>query len=315
MKQFLKPAALLAAALAVTASATFAQKTENVIIRKKGEAKEKITVVIDGDKITVNGKDVKDYKNENIGVDVTISPERPGKKSYEITRTPKPPRAGGWNSELKDFNFSFGSNKAFLGVTTTKDDKGAKINEVTKESPAEKAGLKLNDIITKIGDTKIEDADDLYAAVGKYKANDKAEITYLREGKEQKLSVALGENKNNVFKSFNWSGDDNMKGIFDGNEFIFNRKPRLGLQVQDLEEGNGVKVLEVDEETPAAKAGLKEGDIVTDINGKQVKDVTALKEETKDLKEGDSVKINFKRNGSSQSADIKIPKKLKKADL
>lgn len=321
IKHFLKPALLLTA-FAITTSAAIAQKSESVIIRKKGEAKEKITVVIDGDKITVNGKDVKDYKNENIDVDIMLAPPMPpaapGTRSLTIARPPMPPRpphAGGWSSNMKDFNFAFSSNKAFLGVITTKDEKGAKISEVTKESPAEKAGLKLNDIITKVGDTKIEDADDLYAAVGKYKADDKVEITYWRDGKEKKVTVTLAENKSTGIKTFNWSGDDNLNGMFDGQNFVFNRKPRLGLQVQDLEEGTGVKVLDVDEETPAAKAGLKEGDIVTEINGKSIKDVSALTDEIKDLKEGDTFKVNYKRNDNSQSAEVKIPKKLKKADL
>ena len=39
-----------------------------------------------------------------------------------------------------------------------------------------------------------------------------------------------------------------------GNEFNFSRKPRLGLQIQDIEEGKGVKILDVDSNTPAARA-------------------------------------------------------------
>ena len=46
--------------------------------------------------------------------------------------------------------------------------------------------------------------------------------------------------------------------------------PKLGISVQDTDDGKGVKVIEVDEESNAAKAGVKENDIITNFNGKEV---------------------------------------------
>jgi serine protease Do len=97
--------------------------------------------------------------------------------------------------------------------------------------------------------------------------------------------------------------------------FNIGRKPKIGLQIQDVEEGKGVKVKEVDEDTPASKAGFKEGDIITEVNGKQVEGVDDLRSEIKDVKEGDTVKMKFKRGGTTQTAEIKLPKRLKTADL
>jgi serine protease Do len=59
---------------------------------------------------------------------------------------------------------------------------------------------------------------------------------------------------------------------------VFNRRPRLGLEIQDVEEGKGVKILDVDSETPAAKAGLKKDDVISDIDGKTIASVEDLKE-------------------------------------
>jgi serine protease Do len=100
-----------------------------------------------------------------------------------------------------------------------------------------------------------------------------------------------------------------------GGVFGASRKPKIGLQIQDVEEGKGVKVQEVDENSPAAKAGLKEGDVITEVNGKPVDGVDNVRSEIRDIKEGDILKVKYNRNGSSQSADIKLPKKLKTADL
>jgi serine protease Do len=63
----------------------------------------------------------------------------------------------GGGAKMFGDNFVFsGGNRALLGVVSEKNDNGAKITSVTKESAAEKAGLKKDDIITKVGDTKIE---------------------------------------------------------------------------------------------------------------------------------------------------------------
>jgi serine protease Do len=204
-----------------------------------------------------------------------------------------------------------------LGVTTESSDDGAKVTEVSKESGAEKAGLKKDDVITRVGDRKIDSPDDLVDAISNYKPNDKINLTYKRGGKESSASITLSENKSKTSAySFGGDGDWNMAAPkLDGNFFSFNRKPKIGLQIQDLEEGKGVKIGEVEENTPAAKAGLKEGDVITEINGKLVDGVDNVKTEIKDLKEGDVVKVKYNRNGNAQTADIKIPKKIKTADL
>ena len=79
--------------------------------------------------------------------------------------------------------YSADANLAMLGVTTQKDEKGVLVQSITKESAAEKAGLKENDIITKIDDTKISEPDDLSAAIKEHKPGDKVKVTYLRDKK------------------------------------------------------------------------------------------------------------------------------------
>jgi serine protease Do len=213
-----------------------------------------------------------------------------------------------------NFSFAFGGNKAMLGVNTEKADNGVRITDVTKESAAAKAGLQKDDVITKVGDKKIEDADDLYSAVGKYKPEDKVDVTYLRGGKENKVTATLGKNVTSTVWSEGLAPTisyDRVGGF--GTTFL--RRPRLGIQIQDTEDNSGVKVLDVTEETPAAKSGLKDGDIIYEINGKAVKSLDEIREETKDLKEGDTLKIKYKRGGGSESTEIKFPKRLNKASL
>ncbi len=296
-------------------------KEEEIIIRKKGDKKEKTTIVIDGEKITINGKPMEDYNDK----DITIMKMKRSGAPVSGRMNPRERVMGipGADMEgMQHFGPMMAGNKALLGVTTEKTADGAKVITVAKESAAEKAGLKKDDIITKVEKEAIETPEDLMEAISKHKPSDKVDITYKRNGKEDKVLATLGENKN---MSFNFNLDDNNFKFemperaygpsLNGNMFSWNRKPKIGMQIQDVEEGTGVKVNDVDDDSPASKSGFKEGDVITGINGKQVEGVDDLKTQLKDLKEGDSVKVDFKRNGKTQSAEIKIPKKLKTADL
>ena len=93
------------------------------------------------------------------------------------------------------------------------------------------------------------------------------------------------------------------------------RGPKLGLSVQDTDDGKGVKILEVDEDSYAAKAGLKEEDIITEIDGKAVNSVDQVSKIVRDSKEKPSVMMKLQRGGKTQNIEVKIPRKLKSADL
>lgn len=302
---------LTAALTAFTIGAVSAQ--ENVIIRKNKDSKEKTTVVIDGDEITVNGKPLKEYKGNDVEV-VTGKPSfRSLSGTYTMPRIPSVPRGGVQAFGADNVWFS-SSNSAMLGVNTEKADDGVKVTEVTKESAAAKAGLMKGDVITKVGDKKVEDSDDLYEVIGKYKPEDKVDVTYVRDGKTSTVSATLGKNKTSTV----WSSQGLAPSIaFDniGSTFYFPRRPRVGIQIQDTEDENGVKILDVDENTAADKAGLKEGDIITEANGKAVKNLADIREEMKELKEGDTLKLKYKRGGTAQTAELKFPKRLEKANF
>jgi serine protease Do len=320
------------------------KETQEIIIRKKGDKDTKITVEINGDKVTVNGKPLSEFKDG----DVTIN-----KRNIKI-----------WDGHN---NFSFtpndmevylngplrgrmgGESRALLGVTTdneeydSKKSEGAVITNVNKGSAAEKAGLKEGDIITKINDKKITDFESLTEAVGSYKPKDEVTVYYKRNGKENSAKAILGETKGfgsmsysfsgprgNVRSftipprvkvepipnfDFNWNGQGDIEGNHFFGEGIFGGHQRLGLKIQDTEEGNGVKVLDTEKDSPAEKAGLKKDDVVTEIGGKKVSNTDEAREQLHDNAEKAAYTIKAKRNGNEMSFDIKIPKKLKTADL
>ena len=316
-------AALLLAVLAGSVSAQTKEKPkekkESITIRKKSDDKEKLTIVIDGDNITVNGKPVEDLKDEDIEVirnkAINIGPRLKGRIAPGV--------------RMQRFSDDFGANakpRPLLGVISEKNEKGAKIVEVNKESAAEKAGLQKDDIITRIDDNTIESSEDLYKTIGQYKPADKVSVTYLRNGKQATTTATLGKGSSPEIRSFNYNGDSfnrdfnfdmpQLRGL-DNFNFDMNmaRRPKLGVGIQDLETGKGVKVIEVENESAAAKAGLQTDDIVTELDGKAINSVDELRAKLREIKEGDTLKLTYLRGGQARTADIKFPRKLKTADL
>jgi serine protease Do len=293
-------------------------ESQNIIIHKKGPVKEKITVVIDSNNVTINGKPVDDFKSDDIDIVTEDSPDM--SFNFSGSGVNAFPRIAPQIRAFRDGMERIKANSAFLGVMSEKTEQGAKVTDVTKESAAAKAGLKEDDIITKIDNTSISDPDDLYKAIGQYKPDDKITITYLRDGKQQTAQAVLGKSKQ--VRVYSWNSPNGEFDLKDFSPHNFNfswdsDKPRLGIEAQDTEDGNGVKITDVDddEDAPAAKAGLKKDDIITEVNGKAITSVDDLKESVKDVKKGDTIKITIKRNNQTQTVDVKFPKELKTIDL
>ena len=219
-------------------------------------------------------------------------------------------------------------NKAFLGVSTETSSEGALVVEVSPESPAAKAGLAEDDIITQVNKDPIKKQSDLYAAIGKYKEGDKVTIEYLRDGKKNKKEIVLAKNKMEARTELYEFVPDNFNQNFNKNIrkgyalpnlpnldeiFVNTKKPKLGISIEDLEEGNGVKITAVNEASPASKAGLKIGDIITSIDKHEVKEVNDIKWQYFDA--GQTLKLSIMRNKEVKTIEVKIPKKINSADL
>ncbi len=91
--------------------------------------------------------------------------------------------------------------------------------------------------------------------------------------------------------------------------------PRLGLSIQDTDDGKGVEVINVDEDGNAAKAGIKEDDVITHVNDKEVNSADEISKLMKENKDKVSVRMQVKRDGKTQNIEVRIPRKLKTANL
>lgn len=198
---------------------------------------------------------------------------------------------------------------------------GARIKSLTDDSGAEKAGLKAGDIITKIDNETVKEDGDVARAIRARKPGDKVKVTIIRDGKEQVITAELTA----------WRGV-NFGHRFNMNDFnvhvtppaapsvphaygaVYGR-PRLGISIQDTEDGKGVKVQDVDEDTPAEKAGLKENDIITKVDDEAVNSTDDLRRITSRARQGSTFTFTVLRDGKEQKLEVKFPRKLKSANL
>lgn len=301
---------------------------DEIIIKRKNNQDGKVTVEIKDGEVWVDGKkmeeydgDISVYRRKIRPVDGNTFPFNSPHRGLQLFNNDNDDKGGG--------NFNFGS-KALLGVITEKKEAaGVTIREVSKDSPAEKAGLRKGDVITAIDADKIAEPQDLFEKIGEHDPGDKVTVTYLRNKKENKTTATLDERKG--FGAFNFTpapnqGNDNNYFRFRGpgnsqpfgdnfNWFDNRNETRLGLSVQDTEDGKGVRVLDVSEGSAAAKAGFKEDDIITELAGTEVNSAKDVANAYRENKDKGTLTAKVKRDNKVQQLTITVPKHLNKADL
>jgi serine protease Do len=330
-----------AIAIIATTHVSFAQterKSEEPIIQKKemiimGDDGQKMEmkVEIKGDKVILNGKEIEDIGNGKMKVD--------GQKKIIILN----------GNDILDKNLSLSDNKnieetidsiAVLGVMTETDEAGAKIENVVKESAAEKAGLEVGDIITAIDNKKIDGHKALAETIQSHQPNDLVKVSYLRNGKKKSTTCTLQskkrvERKITIIKN-GTKTDDNveifqMPNITDGsidvsgmvkglnledlNLKLFSNKQKLGIKIQDTEDETGVKVIEVTKEGLGEKSGLLKDDIISEIAGEKIKNTDDARYKLSEAAEKKAYNVKVMRSGKEVSIEIKNPKELKTVDL
>ena len=310
--------------------APVAKKSEEIIIRKNDNIDKKMIIEIDGDKVTVNGKPLSEFHDGNVTI---MKRDMRDRRSNNFLYTPD-------NVEMQyDLNdMGDARPRPFLGVLSTKGDNGAKITEVVKGSAAEKAGLVSGDVITKIDDKKVESPEELMDVVKAHKPGEEVKVYYLRDNKKKDTKAKLEESKTKKstmmfkgnpgmngkdfdFKMPNMQNMDKMPGMQNRLNRNFNfmygnaDKPKIGIKIEDTENGDGVKILNVEEGSPADNAGLKKDDVITSFNGDKINSVGEIMSNLDANPEKEKMDIKARRNNAEMSFEVKIPKKLNSAEL
>jgi len=150
--------------------------------------------------------------------------------------------------------------------------KGALISEVFENSPADKGGLKVGDVVRSINGKIVEDANDLRNTVAMLRPGENADFEILRDGKNLKLKINIALRDENNLAGVTPNSKDSEKKTESG-------KNAWGIQAAELtkaqkkeaglsESSAGVLVVFVEEKSPASKAGVRPGDIILVANNR-----------------------------------------------
>jgi Do/DeqQ family serine protease len=159
---------------------------------------------------------------------------------------------------------------------------GALVSAVQPGGPADKGGLKRGDVITSIDGEPVRDGNVLRNHVAELQPGTRVEVRVLRDGKPQSLTLTLGE----LAPTRGPADEDGQPGKQDSTGFGLSVQPLTPEQVRrlDLDVTSGVLVADVQPSSRAAEAGLRRGDVIEEVDGKDVDSVDTLRSA---LKSGD----------------------------
>jgi C-terminal processing protease CtpA/Prc len=210
-------------------------------------------------------------------------------------------------------------------------ERGVLLGRIVPDSPAAKAGLKDNDVITEINGQRVEGEAQFRRMIHEIPAGRSAQFTVWRDGKAQSINVTLGksEERGNMWfktapRAFSFQLPKveipelaPMPGMDWNYGMLAGTRPRLGIDAEDLSgqfgtyfgapDGEGVLVREVNSGSPAEKAGVKSGDVITALNGERIRSLGDLREKLAAKREDNTVKLGVLRNKSEMTLTVELP--------
>jgi serine protease Do len=180
------------------------------------------------------------------------------------------------------------------------NSRGALVAHVASDSPAERAGIKVGDVIVEYAGKPIKDSTDLPILVARTDVGKSATVRVLRDKKEIPLTVTVGELKDEevVASVPEKQGDFGLT--------VQNLTPEVA-QSLGIERAQGVVVTSVQRGSPAEDAGLRRGDVILEIDRKPVRNLSDYRTAVSGLKKGESALFLVQRGQNTSFVALKVP--------
>jgi len=216
------------------------------------------------------------------------------------------------------------------------EERGAVLGRIVPDSPAAKGGLKENDVVLEINGQRVEGTEQFRRMIREIPSGRTASLTVWRDGRSQNMKVTLGRQDSSKLKvlsqmpkSFSFSMPElqvmpDLSGLDRLRTFtmVSPGHPLLGIDAENLEgdfgrffgapDGEGVLVREIFAGSPAAKAGLKAGDVITSVDGERVRGASELREKLLTRKENKAIQLGVLRNKTEITVSVELPQRDEK---
>jgi serine protease Do len=202
---------------------------------------------------------------------------------------------------------------------------GAVVEEVSPDSPAEKAGVRKGDVFVEFDGERVRSVRQFTRLVQETPSGRAVQAAVVREGQRTTLSITPRDGSGFSFDGrgdlADWARDFSYRvapravtppmpptpprppAVW-GFDDLLNRAGRLGISIDSLSgqlaeyfgTKEGVLVTSVTDNSPAAKAGIKAGDVITSVNGSAVNDPSDVRRRVQSLEEGDEFTVSVMRD-------------------
>lgn len=193
--------------------------------------------------------------------------------------------------QMPVMTFNAPPQQAFLGIRVEESDAGVVITEVIEDSPAAEIGLQVGDVITQIDGEDVTSLREAVRAISGQRNNPTLSITVERDGETVEFNDVVLRNllpeRDQIIP--------NMREM---------RRAFLGVQLSDTD--NGVEIIDVQPESPAAEAGLQAGDVITAINGEEIGAAGSVVSIVQSARVGDPVTLTITREDEEIELEIEL---------
>jgi serine protease Do len=202
-----------------------------------------------------------------------------------------------------------------------KEERGVEIKRVQPDSPAEKAGLKENDVVLEYNGQRVEGTESFIRMVRETPVGRTAKMQVSRDGNLQTLTATIGQRKDGS-RSFSLAIPPippipPVPHIDVPRSVITLRTPRVGLETESLSGqlaeffgvNEGVLVRSVDKDSPAEKAGFKAGDVITKVDGRTVNRPRDVSDELRGGWDKKTVPVQVMRSKKELTLNLELPER------
>jgi C-terminal processing protease CtpA/Prc len=182
------------------------------------------------------------------------------------------------------------------------------VESVVEDSPAEKAGLKDDDVICRFNGQDVNSEQALREVIGATKSGDKIEIQVIRDGNKKEITAVMGSSMEALGSSLGHLNRPLRRMLM--METAEDNAVWLGIEVQPLSNqlkdyfkvkgDGGVLISSVEDRSPAKKAGLKAGDVIMRVSDKDIYARADIQKALRHSESGDTVSISIIRGGLSK---------------